>query len=91
LRSLSIKQSYDEQENLNYLLTKSNQAEEIRNIIVHSVWSWGIRSKIKINGQNQLVFESESLTADTLEQVAATIYKLDIAFTDLLMKFLHID
>lgn len=86
LAALSIKQSYNEQENLKYLLTKANQAEEIRNAIVHSVWSWGIRSKIKINSQKQLVFKSENLTADSLELVADTIYKLDIAFNSLLMK-----
>lgn len=91
LASLSIKQSYDEQENLKFLLTKANRAEEIRNAIVHSVWSWGIRSKIKINKQKQLVFESENLTADTLERVADKIYKLDVAFNNLLMKLLHLD
>lgn len=89
LAALSIEQSYGEQENLNYLLTKSNQAEEIRNTIVHSVWSWGIRSRLKFNKQKQLVFESENLTASTLEQVAATVYKLDIAFSDLLRKLVH--
>ena len=91
LVSLSIKQSYDEQENLKYLLTKANQAEEIRNVIVHSVWSWGIRSKIKINKQKQLVFESENLTADTLERVAAKVYELDIALNNLLRKLVHSD
>ncbi len=91
LASLSIKQSYDEQENLKFLLTKANRAEEIRNAIVHSVWSWGIRSKIKINRQKELVFESENLTADTLERVAATVYKLDDAFDDLLRKLVFPD
>lgn len=91
LASLSIKQSYNEQENLNLLLTKANQAEEIRNTIVHSVWSCGIRSKIKINRQKHLVFESENLTADTLERVADTIYKLYVAFNNLLLKLVDPD
>ncbi len=90
LASLSIKQSYNEQENLNFLLTKANRAEEIRNSIVHSVWSWGIRSKTKIK-KKQLVFESENLTADTLERVADKIYKLDVAFNNLLMKLVDPD
>lgn len=91
LVALSVKQSYSEQENLKYLLTKANQAEEIRNTIVHSVWSWGIRSKIKFNKQKQLVFESEDLAADTLQQVATKVYELDIALNNLLRKLVHSD
>lgn len=89
LAALSVKQSYNKQENLKYLLTKANKAEEIRNTIVHSVWSWGIRSKIKFDKQKRLVFESEDLDTGILEKVAAKVYGLNIALNDLLRKLVH--
>ena len=86
LESMSIQQAYSEQDALNVLIKKCRLAEQIRNIIVHSVWSWGIRSKMKINNQKKATIESESLDADILENVANTIYKLDIIFNHLLRK-----
>ncbi len=76
LSALAIDKNFHMLEDLKTLLAKLNKAEEIRNQIVHSVWTSGPRVKTSLKNSG-IVHQFEKYTSEELNQIALTISKLN--------------
>ncbi len=79
LISLAIHKEFHRLDDLRKLTNMANKAEDIRNQLLHSVWTSGPRMKIDINQKNGLIHKFESYSKGELLQIAEQVNKVDTA------------
>lgn len=79
LSSLAIENDFHRKDDLALLLKKAGKAEQIRNQLVHSVWTSGPRIKTTINSKKGVVHSSEHYEENELMDIASLIDKIDTA------------
>ena len=78
LSALSKEVKFHRISDLDLLIKKAKQVEEIRNQIIHSLWTYSGRLKTKINNK-RLVHKFEEYSPDELMNIANMIDKIDSA------------
>jgi hypothetical protein len=77
LMALAIHKGFHRLDDLKKLIDMASKAEEIRNQLIHSVWTSGPRLKTDIDRKKGLVHKFENYTEDELLQIAEQIDKID--------------
>ncbi len=77
LRALAVERNFYRSDDLSKALQMTKKAEEIRNQVVHSVWTSGPRFKEKLDHKNGLVYQTEMYEEGELERIAVQISKID--------------
>ncbi len=77
--SLAMQNGFHRVDDLIKLTNMANKAEDIRNQLIHSVWTSGPRIKTGINQKKGLVHKYEYYGKGELLQVAEQIDKIDTA------------
>lgn len=75
-------------EDVKFLVTKAAAAEDVRNQLIHSVWSKGPRFKTNLNRSKGLVTTVEDYTVEDLRMIAEWIDQLDTSFDALAHRFI---
>jgi len=88
LSTLAKEKKYRRLDDLARIVKKASKAEEIRNEIVHSIWSAGPRMKTKITRTSGLTFNVERYEEGELEKIADQIGKIDTAVSALLADYI---
>jgi len=88
LHALAVAKDFHRLDDLSTLLRKADKAEDIRNQIVHSVWSTGPRFKTNISGKKGVIHQSEIYEDGELEQIAGQIRKIDTAIEALCFDYI---
>jgi hypothetical protein len=83
LLTLAREKKYNRLDDLKHIIKKASTAEEIRNEIVHSIWSSGPRFKTQITRQRGLTLNVERYEEQELEKIADQISKIDTAVSAL--------
>lgn len=78
LQTLAIEKKFHWHNELQILLNQARKAEEIRNQIMHSIWT-GPRSKKKFCDKRGVVETFEHYEPNELNLVAQAIYNIDVA------------
>jgi hypothetical protein len=79
LKALAIEKKFHRLEDLEKLINMANKAEEIRNQLIHSIWTSGSRIKINTNQKNGLVHQYENYSKEDLIEIVKQIDKIDTA------------
>ncbi|MBE3128855.1 MAG: hypothetical protein IMZ60_04165 [Actinobacteria bacterium] len=88
-RALSSEVNFHRNSDLELLLNKALDAEEIRNQIIHSLWTSGPRIKADLKNKVGLIFKFEDYSSDELMEIAITIDQLDTAFNSITFEYLQ--
>jgi hypothetical protein len=89
VRALSYEVNYHRNSELELLLNKALDAEEIRNQIVHSIWTSGPRMKADLKDRDGLVYKFEDYSSEELMAIATTIDQLDTAFRSIIHEYVE--
>jgi len=79
LRALSIEVEFSQHDDLNLLIAHCYRVEQVRNQLIHSVWTSGPRMKTDIKSKMGLKHKFEDYSVDDLNQIASQIDLLDTA------------
>lgn len=79
LMALARQKKFHRLEDLTNLINMADRAEDIRNQLIHSVWTSGARVKSNIDRKNGLVSKWEYYGKDELLKIAEQIDKIDTA------------
>jgi hypothetical protein len=79
LMALARQKKFHRLEDLTNLINMADRAEDVRNQLIHSVWTSGARVKSNIDRKNGLVSKWEYYGKDELLQIAEQIDKIDTA------------
>jgi hypothetical protein len=88
LVALARQKKFDRLADLEKLINMTNKAEEIRNQLIHSVWTSGARIKTNINLKNGLVNSWEYYSNDELLKIAEQIDKIDTAIDAIAFEYI---
>jgi hypothetical protein len=79
LMALAMQKEFHRLDDLRKLTNMANKAEEIRNQLIHSVWTTGPRIKTDINQRKGLIHKYEYYSKGELLQIAEQVDKVDTA------------
>ncbi len=79
LKALAIEQEFHRMDDLDKLINMASKAEEIRNQLIHSIWTSRSQIKTNINQRNGLICKFEYYDKDDLIQIVEQIDKIDTA------------
>jgi hypothetical protein len=88
LSALAVEKRFHRIDDLNKLLQKAYKAEDVRNQIVHSVWTSGPRFKTTISKKKGVVHKSEPYSKGDLQRISDTIDKLDTSIEALCFDYI---
>jgi hypothetical protein len=88
LKSLMIEKGFHRKEDLLFLIQKAGEAEQIRNQIVHSLWTSKPRLKIDINAKKGLQHKWERYTPEQINSIAEQIDRIDSAIGRLMHNYI---
>ena len=74
-----IDKGFHRKKDLLFLIKKAGQAEQIRNQIVHSLWTSGPRLKIDVSSKKGLQHKWEKYTPEEIKSIAEQIDRIDSA------------
>ena len=74
---INLTEVLDFSDNLRVLIKKAAKAEEIRNKLIHSVWTSGGRFKTSIKTKKGVYTVFESYSDEELSQIAEMVDKID--------------
>ncbi len=81
LSALAKEKGFHRIDDLEFLIKKCYSVEQIRNQLIHSVWTTGPRMKSDLSSKRGLQHKSENFSCEELEAIAETIKKLDTSMS----------
>ena len=89
LSAISTHKNFHREEELELLINQCYKAEEIRNQLIHSVWTSGLRLKTGLKKKNGVQHKSENYSAEELFSIADKIDKLDTSIDAIQFGFIQ--
>jgi hypothetical protein len=88
LAALAFHKQIADLEDVQFLVKKAEDAEDIRNQLVHSLWSSGPRFKTDLHKKKGLVTKVEDYTVADLGAIATWVDQLDTSFDALAYRYI---
>lgn len=88
LQSIAIQKDFHRIKDLNLLINKALKAEEIRNQLIHSVWTSGGRFKTTLNSGKGVKTANEQYLNEELNQIAEIIDKIDTSMGAIMFDYI---
>jgi hypothetical protein len=88
IAALAVHKKISDLEDVRVLIKTANDAEDIRNQLLHSVWSAGPRFKRDLDRKKGLVTKIENYTVEDLRAIATWVDKLDTSFDALAFRYI---